>query len=119
MRTTSGGSDPDIVFGNSLKVGDITLATSGISTPSGDVTLKSTHPQGYISTSGIGSYSFAVKGDGILALQTNGGIGFRSEVFDGQTVAWETDGNYGNYWSPLNKSVPNDMNRLYDYADAI
>tara|TARA_B100000925_G_scaffold50697_1_gene33021 strand:- start:5955 stop:9488 length:3534 start_codon:yes stop_codon:yes gene_type:complete len=120
MRTTSGGSDPDIVFGNSLKVGDITLATSGISTPSGDVTLKSTHPQGYISTSGIGSYSFAVKGDGILALQTNGGIGFRPEVFDGQTVAWETDGNYGNYWSPgpINSASapPNDMNRLYDYA---
>ena len=27
MRTTSGGSDPDIVFGNSIKVGDITLAS--------------------------------------------------------------------------------------------
>ena len=64
LRTTSGGSDPDIVFGNSIKVGDFTLASSGISTPSGDVTIKSTHPSGYIKTSGIGSYNFAVKGDG-------------------------------------------------------
>ena len=75
LRTTSGGSDPDIIFGNSLKVGDITLATTGISTPSGNVTLKSTHSQGYITTTGIGSYNFAVKGDGIQALQTNGGVG--------------------------------------------
>ena len=120
LRTTSGGSDPDIVFGNSIKVGDFTLASSGISTPSGDVTIKSTHPNGYIKTSGIGSYNFAVKGDGILALQTNGGIGIRPEVFDGQTVAWDTNANYGNYWSPGPRnsasSVPNDMDRLYDYA---
>ena len=120
MRTTSGGSDPDIVFGNSLKVGDFTLASSGISTASGDITIKSTHPSGYINTAGIGSYNFAVKGDGIQALQTNGGIGIRPEVFDGQTVAWETNANYGNYWSPGPRnsasSVPNDMDRLYDYA---
>ena len=106
MRTTSGGSDPDIVFGNSIKVGDITLASSGISTPSGDVTLKSTHPQGYINTGGIGSYNFAIKGDGILALQTNGGVGIRPEVFDGQTAAWNPNGNYGMYWSPDPKIVP-------------
>jgi len=123
MRTTSGGSDPDIVFGNSISVGDLTLASSGISTATGDITLKSTHPHGYINTSGIGSYNFAVKGDGILALQTNGGIGLKSEVVDGQTAAWNSNGNYGNYWypGPINSSssVPNDGSRLYDEADAI
>tara|TARA_A100001015_G_scaffold74613_1_gene82808 strand:- start:10541 stop:13777 length:3237 start_codon:yes stop_codon:yes gene_type:complete len=120
MRTTSGGSDPDIVFGNSLKVGDFTLASSGISTASGDITIKSTHPNGYIKTAGIGSNNFAVKGDGIQALQTNGGIGIRPEALDGSTAAWNSDGNYGNYWSPGPKvsasSPPNDMDRLYDYA---
>ena len=123
MRTTSGGSDPDIVFGNSISVGDFTLASSGISTATGDITIKSTHPHGYISTSGIGSYNFAVKGDGILALQTNGGIGLKSEVLDGQTAAWNSNGNYGNYWfpGPINSSssVPNDASRLYDEANAI
>ena len=123
MRTTSGGSDPDIVFGNSIKVGDITLASSGISTPSGDVTLKSTHPQGYINTGGIGSYNFAIKGDGILALQTNGGVGIRPEVFDGQTAAWNSNGNYGMYWSPGPKNSasapPNDMDIIYDRALAL
>lgn len=123
MRTTSGGSDPDIIFGNSISVGDFTLASSGISTATGDITIKSTHPHGYISTSGIGSYNFAVKGDGILALQTNGGIGLKSEVVDGQTAAWNSNGNYGNYWfpGPINSgsSVPNDASRLYDEADAI
>ena len=120
MRTTSGGSDPDIVFGNSLKVGDFTLASSGISTASGDITIKSTHPAGYIKTSGIGSYNFAVKGDGIQALQTNGSIGIRPEAIDGSSAVWEANGNYGNYWSPGPKvsasSPPNDMDRLYDYA---
>ena len=123
MRTTSGGSDPDIVFGNSISVGDFTLASSGISTATGDITIKSTHPHGYISTSGIGSYNFAVKGDGILALQTNGGIGFKSEVVDGQTAAWNSNGNYGNYWypGPINSasSVDNDCTRLVAEADAI
>lgn len=123
MRTTSGGSDPDIVFGNSIKVGDITLASSGISTPSGDVTLKSTHPQGVIKTGGIGSYNFAIKGDGILALQTNGGVGIRPEVFDGQTAAWNSNGNYGMYWSPGPKNSasapPNDMDIIYDRALAL
>ena len=120
LRTASGNSDPDIVFGNSFKVGDITLATTGISQASGDVTIKSTHAEGYITTTGIGSNNFAIKGDGIIALQTNGGIGLRSEVLDGQTVAWESNSNYGNYWSPgpitSASSTPNDMNRLYDYA---
>ena len=120
LRTTSGSSDPDVIFGNSFKVGDLTLATTGISTASGDVTLKSTHPAGFVSTNGIGSYNFAVKGDGIQALQTNGGIGIKSEAFDGQTAAWNSNGNYGNYWDPGPRnsatSVPNDMDRLYDYA---
>ena len=120
LRTASGNSDPDIVFGNSFKVGDITLATTGISQASGDVTIKSTHAEGYITTTGIGSNNFAIKGDGIIALQTNGGIGLRSEVLDGQTVAWESNSNYGNYWSPgpitSASSTPNDMNRLFDYA---
>ncbi|MBG11461.1 MAG: hypothetical protein CMD92_09925 [Gammaproteobacteria bacterium] len=120
LRTTSGGSDPDVIFGNSFKVGDITLATTGISTASGNISIKSTHPQGFITTAGVGSYNFAVKGDGIQALQTNGGIGIKSEVFDGQTAAWNSNGNYGNYWDPGPKisasSPPNDMDRLYDYA---
>jgi len=120
LRTSSGGSDPDVIFGNSFKVGDITLATTGISTASGDISIKSTHPEGFISTAGVGSYNFAIKGDGIQALQTNGGIGIKSEVFDGQTAAWNSNGNYGNYWDPGPRnsatSVPNDMDRLYDYA---
>ena len=120
LRTTSGGSDPDVIFGNSFKVGDITLATTGISTASGNISIKSTHPQGFITTAGVGSYNFAVKGDGIQALQTNGGIGIKSEVFTGQTEAWNSNGNYGNYWDPGPRnsasSPPNDMDRLYDYA---
>ena len=123
LRTASGTSDPDIIFGNSVSVGNLTLATTGISTPSGDVTIKSTHPNGYISTNGLGSYNFAVKGDGIQALQTNGGVGFRSEVYDGQTVAWNNNGNYGNYWwpGPINSasSPPNDGTRLTDIAESI
>ena len=120
VRTASGNSDPDVIFGNSFKVGDLTLATTGISTASGNVTIKSDHVNGFITTKGIGSYNFAVKGDGIQALQTNGGIGFKSEVLDGQTAAWNSDGNYGAYWDPGPKisasSPPNDMDRLYDYA---
>ena len=38
-----------------------------------------------------------------LHSQTNGGIGIRPEVFDGQTVAWDTNANYGNYWSLTKK----------------
>ena len=120
LRTSSGGSDPDVIFGNSFKVGDITLATTGISTASGNININSTHPQGFISTNGIGSYNFAITGDGIKALQTNGDVGISSEVFDGQTAAWNSNGNYGNYWNPgpINSatSPPNDMDRLYDYA---
>ena len=123
MRTDSGSSAPDIVFGNSISVGDFTLASSGISTATGDITIKSTHPHGYIKTSGIGSYNFAVKGDGILALQTNGGIGFKSEVVDGQTAVWNANGNYGTYWypGPINSasSVDNDCTRLVADAEAI
>ena len=122
MRTTSGGSDPDIVFGNSISVGDLTLASSGISTATGDITFKSTHPHGYINTSGIGSYNFS-QGRWNTCSQTNGGIGFKSEVVDGQTAAWNSNGNYGNYWypGPINSasSVDNDCTRLVAEADAI
>ena len=48
MRAASGSTDPDVIFGNSLSVGNLTVATTGISTPSGDVNILSTHPQGYI-----------------------------------------------------------------------
>ena len=57
------------------------------------------------------------KGDGILA-STNGGIGIRPEVFDGQTVAWDTNANYGTIGRRTQETVqvpvPNDMDRLYD-----
>ena len=123
MRTASGSSADDIIFGNSLKVGDFTIATTGISTGVGDVTLKSTHPQGYIRTNGIGSYNFAVRDDGLVALGTNDSVGLKSEVVDGQTLAWNSNGNYGDYWypGPINSatSVPNDATRLYDEANNI
>lgn len=123
MRANSGTSDPDVIFKNSLKVGDFTLATTGISTPAGDVTLKSTHPEGYIVTNGLGSYKFAVRDDGLVALGTNDSVGLKSEVYDGQTEAWNTNGNYGTYWypGPIDSAVapPNDGNRLYDRANAI
>jgi len=122
LRTASGTSDPDIIFDNSLKIGDLTLATTGISTASGNININSTHPEGYITTNGIGSYKFAVKGDGLIALGTNDSVGLRSEVYDGQTLAWNTNGNYGNYWYPGPKisadSPPNDGDRLYDDAIA-
>ena len=60
-------------------------------------------------------------GDGILLLQTNGGIGF-NEVVDGQTAAWNANGNYGNYWNQtINSasSVDNDCTRPLAEADAI
>ena len=123
MRAASGSSDPDVIFGNSFSVGNLTLATTGISTPSGDVNILSTHPDGYVKTNGLGSYNFAVKDDGIKALQTNGSVGIRSEVYDGQTAAWNSNGNYGNYWypGPINSasSPPNDGTRLYDIAESI
>src|SRR6056300_690760 len=50
LRAASGNSEPDVIFRNSLKVGDFILATTGISTGTGDVTLKSTHPEGFITT---------------------------------------------------------------------
>ncbi len=120
LRASSGTSEPDVIFNNSLKVGDFTLATTGISTGTGDVTLQSTHPEGYIVTNGIGSYNFAIRDDGLKAIVTNGDVGIKSEVFDGQTEAWNSNGNYGNYWDPGPKisadSPPNDMDRLYDYT---
>ena len=53
VRTASGNSDPDVIFGNSFKVGDLTLATTGISTASGNVTIKSDHVNGFITTKGV------------------------------------------------------------------
>lgn len=123
MRANSGGSEPDVVFGNSLKVGDLTLATTGISTASGDVTLRSDHPEGYIVTNGIGSYNFAVRDDGLVALGTNDSVGIKSEVYDGQTLVWNANGNYGEYWYPgpidSASAPPNDGTRLYDDANAL
>ena len=46
MRTACGSAD-DIIFGNSLKVGDFTIATTGISTGVGDVIQKAHIPRGY------------------------------------------------------------------------
>ena len=123
LRASSGYSTPDVIINNSLKIGDFTLATTGISTGTGDVTLKSTHPEGYIVTNGIGSYNFAVRDDGLVALGTNDSVGIRSEAVDGQTVAWNTNSNYGDYWwpGPINSasSPPNDGTRLYDNANNI
>lgn len=122
LKARSGDSTDDIIFTNSLKVGDFTLATSGISTGTGDVTLRSTHAEGFITTNGIGSYTFAVRDDGLVALGTNDGVGIRSEVFDGQTVAWNTNGNYGTYWWPgaiTASNSENDGSRLYDIANDI
>ena len=61
LRTASGGSDPDIILGNSFKVGDLTLATTGISTASGNITLSSTHPQGYITTTVLAVITLQLK----------------------------------------------------------
>ena len=123
LRTASGNTDPDIIFRNSLKVGDFTIATTGISTGTGDVTLKSTHPGGFITTNGIGSYNFAVKGDGLQALGTNDSVGIKPEVYDGQTAVWNSLGNYGTYWypGPINAvdSPDNDGTRLEAEANAI
>ena len=123
FRAASGNSEPDVIFRNSLKVGDFTLATTGISTGTGDVTLKSTHPEGFITTNGIGSYTFAVKDDGLVALGTNDRVGIRPEVYDGQTAIWNSNGNYGNYWypGPINAadSPDNDGTRLYEEANSI
>ena len=122
LKARSGDSTDDIIFGNSLKVGDFTIATSGISTGVGDVTLRSTHPEGYITTNGLGSYNFAVRDDGLVALGTNDSVGLKSEVIDGQTVAWNTNGNYGNYWypGPISATLSlNDGTRLYDIANDI
>jgi hypothetical protein len=123
LRTASGNSDPDIIFNNSLKVGDFTIATTGISTGTGNVSLLSTHPEGFITTNGIGSYKFAVKGDGLQALGTNDSVGIKPEVYDGQTAVWNSLGNYGTYWypGPINAvdSPDNDGTRLEAEANAI
>ena len=75
MRTARGSAD-DIIFGNSLKVGDFTIATTGISTGVGDV--KKHIPQGYIRTNGIEVIT-SVRDDGLVALGTNDSVGLKSK----------------------------------------
>ena len=124
LRTTSGNSDPDIVFGNSITVGDLTVSTTGATAPTGNITIESTHADGFISAGGLGSLNFAVKANGAIeALNTNGSVGFRSTYVAGQTEAWNSDGNYGDFWYPGPKnsaSAPdNDGDRLYQEAQTI
>jgi hypothetical protein len=124
LRTASGTSDPDIIFGNSITVGDLTLSTTGATAPTGNITIESTHADGYITAGGLGSLNFAVKANGAIeALNTNGSLGFRSTYFAGQTQAWNDEGNYGDYWYPGPKnsaSAPsNDGDALYAEAQAI
>ena len=124
LKTSSGTSDPDIVFGNSLTVGDLTVSTTGATAPTGNITIQSTHPDGFISAGGLGGLNFAVKANGAIeALNTNGSVGFRSTYAPGQTEAWNADGNYGDFWYPGSKnsaSAPeNDGDRLYQEAQSI
>ena len=124
LRTTSGSTDPDIIFGNSITVGDLTVSTTGATAPTGNITIESTHADGFISAGGLGSLNFAVKANGAIeALNTNGSLGFRSTYVAGQTEAWNNDGNYGDFWYPGPKnsaSAPdNDGDRLYQEAQSI
>lgn len=120
LRSASGNSDPDIIFGNSLTIGDLTISTEGATAPTGDITVLSTDPAGYIVTNGLGSYTQAVRNGGVEALETNGGVGFRSTYRAGMTEAWNYDGNYGNYWYPGPRdsaSAPeNDCDLIYQRA---
>jgi len=124
LRTTSGNTDPDIIFGNSITVGDLTLSTTGATAPTGNITIESTHADGKILAGGLGSLNFAVKANGAIeALNTNGSVGFRSTYLAGQTEAWNNDGNYGDYWYPGSKNSAtapdNDGDRLYAEAQAL
>ena len=124
LRAASGNSDPDIIFGNSVTVGDLTVSTTGATAPTGNITIESTHADGFISAGGIGGLNFAVKANGAIeALNTNGNIGFRSTYLAGQTEAWNSNGNYGTYWYPGPKNsasaVDNDGDRLYAEAQSI
>jgi hypothetical protein len=122
LKVSSGTSDPDIIFNNSLTIGDLTISTEGASVPTGDITILSEHPDGFISASGIGSLEFAVKDNSsIEALNTNGSVGFRSTYLAGMTEAWNYNQLYGEYWYPgarNSASAPeNDCDRIY--ADAV
>lgn len=123
LKANSGTSDPDIIFGNSITVGDLTISTQGASVPSGTITIESTHPEGFISASGFGSTTQAIRNGGIEALQTNGDVSFRSAWLAGMTEAWNNLGNYGNYWYPgprdSAEAPENDGDRLYQEAVAV
>ena len=123
MKVSSGTSEPDIIFNNSLTIGDLTVSTTGATVPAGNITIESTHPDGFISAGGLGSIEFAVKPTGIETNTTNGNVGFRSTYLAGMTEAWNYDQNYGNYWYPGPKnsaSAPeNDGDRLYQEALAL
>ena len=124
LRTSSGSSDPDIIFGNSLTIGDFTLSTEGASVPSGNITLQTTHPEGFFTMGGLGSLNYAVRSSGAIeAIQTNASVGFRSTWTAGMTEAWNYNDFYGEYWYPGPKdsaSAPeNDGDRLYQEALAI
>lgn len=124
LRSASGGSDPDIIFGNSLTVGDFTISTDGASVPSGNITLQTTHSEGFFTMGGLGSLNYAVRSSGAIeAIVTNGSVGFRSTWAAGMTEAWNTNNLYGEFWYPGAKdsaSAPeNDGDRLYQEALAI
>ena len=122
LKVASGTSDPDIIFNNSLTVGDLTVSTEGASRATGNITLASTHPDGYITAGGLGSLEFAVKDNSAIeALNTNGSIGFRSTYLAGMTEAWNYNQLYGEYWYPGARNSAdapeNDCDRIY--ADAV
>ena len=122
LKVASGTSDPDIIFGNSLTVGDLTISTEGASRATGNITLETTHPNGYIRMGGLGSLEFAVKDNGVIeTINTNADIGFRPTYLAGMTEAWNYGQLYGEYWYPGVKdsaqAPDNDCDRIY--ADAV
>ena len=125
LKVSSGTSDPDIIFNNSLTIGDLTISTEGASAPTGNIEIVSNYNgDAWITTGGLGSYEFAVKDNGAIeALNTDGSVGFRSTYLAGMTEAWNYNDNYGTYWYPGAKnsaSAPdNDGDRLYAEALAI
>lgn len=121
LRSASGSSDPDVIFGNSLTVGDFTISTEGLSVPSGNITLQTTHPNGFFTMGGLGSLNYAVRSSGAIeSIVTNGSVGFRSTWSPGMTEAWNNNDFYGEHWYPGPKdsaSAPdNDGDRLYQEA---
>jgi len=124
FKSNSGDASPDIILGNSLTVGDFTISSLGASVPSGNVTLQTTHPDGFFTMGGLGSLNYAVRSSGAIeAIVTNASIGFQSTWKAGMTTAWNNEDYYGEYWYPGPKdsaSAPdNDGDRLYAEAQAI